>query len=199
MLFFDTMQTEFEAKFFPISKDDFRALLHNVGARLKQQETLMRRVIYQLADKKWLRIRDEGIKTTITIKEIINPTTIDGVREIEITTDDFHKAKQLFDTIGLAATSYQENYRETWELHGAIITIDTWPGLDPMLEIESDSAEQVKEVIKMLGLNEKDALYGAVDTLYYMKHGISVEAFNIIKNIIFDTIEDVLNQLKRNS
>ena len=189
------MKTEFEAKFFPISKDIFRKLLKQNGAHLKQEETLMRRVIYQLADeqlKKWLRVRDEGNKTTITIKEIINPNAIDGVREIEINTDDFQKTRHLFDVMGLTLNSYQENYREVWELDGAIITIDTWPGLDPVLEIESTSAEHVKEIIKMLNLDEGDALYGAVDTLYQMKYGISSHVFNSMRHVSFETIDSML-------
>ncbi|MCL5875225.1 MAG: CYTH domain-containing protein [Candidatus Dependentiae bacterium] len=193
------MKTEFEAKFFPISKNIFRKLLKQNGAYLKQKETLMRRVIYQLADgqlKKWLRVRDEGNKTTITIKEIINPNAIDGVREIEINTDDFQKTRHLFDVMGLTLNSYQENYREVWELDGAIITIDTWPGLDPVLEIESTSAEHVKEIIKMLNLDENDALYGAVDTLYQMKYGISSHVFNSIQHVAFETIDSIMQNIR---
>lgn len=193
------MKTEFEAKFFPISKDIFRKLLKKNSGLMQQKEILMRRVIYQLEDKqskKWLRIRDEGNKTTITIKEIINPNAIDGIREIEINTDDFHKTRHLFEFMGLTLKSYQENYRETWELNGAIITIDTWPGLESVLEIESSSAEHVKEIIKTLNLDEKDALYGAVDTLYQIKHGISPHSFDLIQNFSFDTIDSVLYQFK---
>lgn len=196
------MKTEFEAKFFPISKDIFRKLLKKNGGLLQQKEILMKRVIYQLGDKqlkKWLRVRDEGSKTTITIKEIINPNAIDGIREIEINTDDFQKTRHLFDSMGLTLKSYQENYREIWDLNGAIITIDTWPGLDTILEIESDSAEHVKGIINMLNLDEEDALYGAVDTFYQMKHGISPYKFNSIQNISFDTIDSILHQLKKES
>ncbi len=191
------MKTEFEAKFFPINKDIFRKVLSNAGAKLKQKETRMRRVIYQLGDnsiRKWLRVRDEGQNTTITIKEIVNPTAIDGIREIEIKTDDFIKTCNLFESMGLQLTSYQENDRETWELDNSMITLDTWPGLDPILEIEGDSIDHVKQLIQKLHLDFKDAIFGSIDMLYKDKYGISLHDFNNIKHLSFDTAKQIFGK-----
>lgn len=196
----DHMNTEFEAKFFPINKGIFRKVLAGAGAHLEKPELRMKRTIYELGDsskRKWLRVRDEGDVTKITIKEIIDAQAIDGIREIEIETNDFEKSLKLFDSLGLKIMSYQENDRETWRYLGATITIDTWPGLDPILEIEGDSSEHVQQVVRSLHLDFNDAQFGAIDRLYEQKHGISLHVFNNIKHLSFDTIEATLVGLKK--
>lgn len=193
------MKAEFEAKFFPINKNVFRKVLKDASAQLEIPELRMKRVIYELGNnqsmRKWLRVRDEGSKTTITIKEIINPQTIDGIREVEIVASDFAKSLNLFDSLGLQLMSYQENDRETWKLLGATITIDTWPGLDPILEIEGESAEHVQRVAQNLHLDFNDAQFGAIDRLYEQKYGINLQKFNKIQYLSFDNIHKTLTEL----
>ena len=196
------MKIEFEAKFFPINKAIFRKVLLSVGATLQQKELRMRRVIYELGDgstRKWLRIRDEGQNTTMTTKEIIDPQAIDGIREIELKTDDFKKTWDFYDSLGLQFCSYQENDREIWELDDATITIDTWPGLEPILEIEGESADHVKSVVDKLHLDFEDAHFGAVDKIYYDVYQISTQDLNSIKNLSFDTIQQALHLLRKTS
>ena len=194
------MNNEYEAKFFPINKINMRRTLEELGAKLEVPERRMKRVIFQLGnglEPKWLRIRDEGDKITCTIKEIINPHTIDGVSEIEIIVNDFVKAIELFSCIGLHLLSYQENDRETWSYNGAVLTLDTWPGIDPVLEIEGTSNNHVLTIIEKLGLNSADALFGAIDTLYTKALGVTCQQLNSIKRLSFDTCDATLTACKQ--
>ncbi len=194
------MKIEFEVKFTPINKAIFRKVLLSAGATLQQKELRMRRIIYELGNdsiRKWLRIRDEGAYTTMTIKEIINPHAIDGIREIELKTNDFKKACDFYESLGLNFTSYQENDREIWHLDNSTITIDTWPGLEPILEIEGESIDHVKMIIEKLHLDYQDALFGAIDLIYYNKYGISIQELNSIKHLSFDSFQEALHLINK--
>ena len=39
--------------------------------------------------KKWIRLRTNGVKSTITIKEIINNQVIDGTKELEVEISEY--------------------------------------------------------------------------------------------------------------
>lgn len=65
------------------------------------------------------------------------------------------------------------------------IGFDTWPGLDPFIEIEGNSIDAVKQASKELGLKVKDAYLGSVTNLINEKFGISHEIINTIPEISF--------------
>lgn len=184
----DLMNIEFEAKFYPIDKDLIRTTLQQAGATLIKPEMRMRRVVYKLGaldSHQWLRIRDEGDKVTITFKEVIDES-IEGVREIEIIASSFDDSRKLLSAIGFEPRAYQETDRETWQLNGGMITIDTWPCLEPFLEVEGDSEQHVKDLSHKLGLDYDKAYFGSVEVLYRKKYGITLEELNKIANLTFD-------------
>jgi adenylate cyclase class IV len=76
------------------------------------------------------------------------------------------------DAVGAVKKSYQETLREIWHLGDVEICIDTWPGLNPFVEIESDNEEKVKNVSEKLGFNWSDALFCATDEIYERELGI---------------------------
>lgn len=192
------MKIEFEAKFYPIIKDLVRQKLQGVGAILDQQEFRMRRITYDLGKSKWLRIRDERSKTSITIKEIINEHSIEGVKECEILANDFQKSCDLFENLGFKPTSYQENDREIWHLDNGMITIDTWPGLEPILEIEGESSAHVITLAKKLNLDFNEALFGTVNQMYSKKYNISQTYFNNIPYLSFENVDQIFKRSKVN-
>ena len=84
------MQTEFEAKILEIDVDKVISKLKSLGAR-KVGEKMQKRFVYDFTPKRknsWIRLRTNGEKTTLTIKEIQNEK-IDGTKEIEVSVDDF--------------------------------------------------------------------------------------------------------------
>lgn len=132
------MAKEFEIKFLGISKEAVRAKLQNTGLTCTQEEFLMKRKTFHspnLKQGEWFRVRKEYSKTTMTYK-CIHASEIDGVEEHEVNVSDFDTASEILVKTGLRNTSTQENLREVWRNDEIEVCIDTWPGLNPYIEIE---------------------------------------------------------------
>lgn len=79
------MHTEYEVRVLEIDKEKLITRLENLGAK-KVADFEYKRRVYNFnppTDKKWIRLRTDGRKTTLTIKEI-KSLEIDGTKEIEI-------------------------------------------------------------------------------------------------------------------
>jgi len=72
---------------------------------------------------------------------------------------------------------YQETKRELWILDGAEVTIDEWPFLEPLVEVENDSEENVRLVSEKLGFNWGEAVFGPIGRVYKMKYKIGPSIF----------------------
>lgn len=176
------MDTEFEATFTNIDKNEIRKLLTSIGAKLVRDEYLQRRIVLNLPkgheiEGGWLRIRDEGDKVTLTLK-VVNGNKIEGQKEVCIKIDNFEKAERLLSLIGCKKRAYQESKRELWQLGEVEITIDEWPFLEPYIEIEGQSKESVEEVAYKMGLDFSKALFCSIDRLYALRYNISVDVIN---------------------
>lgn len=176
------MKIEYEATFANVDKDETRKHLENAGAALVKPEFLQKRATYKFpkgheVEGGWLRVRDEGDKITMSLK-IINGEKIEDQKEIELTVDDFDEAKNFLILVGCTQKSYQETRRELWRLDGVDITIDEWPFLEPLVEVEGDSEEAVRSVSEKIGFDYAQAKFCAVGTLYNEKYGISLQRIN---------------------
>lgn len=170
------MKIEYEAKFLNIDKDKIREKLREVGARRIKPEFLQKRFNFHLPgnlreDKTWLRVRNEGDKTTLSLKKV-DGKKIHNQKELCIEISDFETGIKILESIGCEVRMYQETKRETWQIDEVEITIDTWPFLEPFIEIESNSEARVKDVAEKLGMNYKTAVFGPVGKVYKMKYGI---------------------------
>ncbi len=184
------MKIEYEATFLNVDKDDVRKRLKKAGARILRPEFLQRRInlyppIKGLPANSWLRVRDEGNKITLSLKAS-DGDKIHDQKETYIEVNDFDETVEFLETIGCIRKNYQETKRELWELDGAEITIDEWPFLEPFVEVEGKSEEEVKRVSEKLGFNYKDALFCAVTNVYHMKYGIEPDRINIEPKLVFD-------------
>jgi adenylate cyclase class 2 len=135
------MKTEIEVKFLNINLDAMRQKLEEAGATLEQPMRLMRRVLIEQpqhkAEHSFLRIRDQGDKTTLCFKRRSDPEMqrIDDTMEIEVEVGSFDDTVELFKEAGWPYTTYQENKRETWKLGDVEIVIDEWPWIPPQIEM----------------------------------------------------------------
>ena len=184
------MDIEWEATFWPIEKDVVRAQLSNAGAALSYPERLMRRVnLYppdaDYANYAWVRVRDEGEKITLTLNEnkkneqSAAPTeTIEDIKELEVQVNDFDIAHRLMLSIGCRDKNYQETRRELWTIGQTKITIDEWPFLEPLVEIEGGSEEEVRGVAEALGFDWSAARFCTADKLYAEKYGVESKFVN---------------------
>jgi adenylate cyclase, class 2 len=167
-----SMKHEYEATFLAIDVDEVRARLEALGATLALPRTLLTRKIFDsdaLAAGAWVRLRDEGTRTTLTLKRVTNSSTIDGTTEIETVVGDLDSMAEILVTIGLQEVRYQENYREEWRLGHIIFDLDTWPDLPTFLEIEGPDESAVRRAAADLGLDYGQAKFGSVDTIYRLE------------------------------
>jgi adenylate cyclase class IV len=118
-------------------------------------------------------------------------TTQDGnmsdQKETDVIVSDFQKCKQIIELMGFKFSKTQENLRETWELEGAEITIDTWPGLDPYSEIETTSEAEVKRLAEKLGFNwAKKIITPAAEIFAERYHLPLMKTLDMLARISFD-------------
>lgn len=194
------MNIEYEATFININKDEMRKRLKKAGALLVRSEYLQKRIPFHLpkekrSDDKWLRVRDEGDKITLSLK-IIDGNKIEDQKELCLKVDSFDNAVELLKLIGCEPKSYQETKRELWKLDGVEITIDEWPFLEPFVEVEGKSGEEVKKVSEKIGFNYNEALFCGVGKLYQLKYGINPDDINLLKELVFDIKNPFLENKK---
>lgn len=176
------MNIEFEATFTDINKDEMRAKLSSVGAKLIRAEYLQKRFVFTLPKGHeiqggWLRVRDEGDKITMSLK-VVSGNKIEDQKEICLTVNDFNEAVLFLQSIGCIQKAYQESKRELWMLDDVEITIDEWPFLEPFVEIEGKSEKEVEDVSKKLGFDFSKAIFATADKLYVEKYGIEPGVIN---------------------
>ncbi len=184
------METEYEATFENVNKDEIREKLKNVGGVLLRPEYLQKRIPFDLPEgyegkNKFVRVRDEGDKVTMSFKEFLGDK-IEDQKEICIVVDNFDHTVELLEKIGCKRKSYQESKRELWKLEDVEIMIDEWPFLEPFIEIEGKSEESVKKVSEKLGFDYSTALFSSASMLYQRKYNIPDTAINTEPLIIFN-------------
>ena len=184
------MDIEYEATFPNINKDETRAKLKKAGALLIRPEYLQKRIPFHLpkekrSDDAWLRVRDEGDKTTLSLK-VVDGEKIENQKEICLEVNNFEDAVKLLESIGCEPKSYQETKRELWKLDDVEITIDEWPFLEPFVEVEGKTEKEVKEVSEKIGFNFMDALFCEVTKLYKLKYGADAPDIRLVKKLVFD-------------
>lgn len=194
------MKTEYEAKFLDVDVEDVRDRLRQVGAKLEKPMRLMRRVTIEnedlVAKNAYVRIRDEGDRTTMTYKQF-DMLSLDGAKEHEIVVSSFDDAVALLGAAGLPHQSFQESKRETWNWNDVEIVIDEWPWLKPYIEIESSSGERVKDFAEKLGYVWDDAVFGDVMVAYRAEYP-HLSATDTVGRIAEVRFEDPLPDLLRN-
>lgn len=179
------MQTEYEATFIDIDKDEIRKKLKEVGAVLLKPEVLMKRYTFRLPegyDRKgaWARVRDEQDKITMSFKivERGGAVKIDEQKEICLKIDNFDNAVEFLKMLGCSVKAYQESKREIWQIGLTEICLDEWPFLEPFIEVEGQSEKEVKNVAEKLGFDYSKAMFCAVGTIYAQKYGIDEKFIN---------------------
>jgi len=172
------MGNEIEATFYDIDKDEIRAKLKDLGAKLIYPEFLMRRKVYDTGRGSFARVRQEGNGVVMTYKSYTDDTVITGCKEVNVRVDDYDAANLFMQGIGMKLKADQDSYRELWELDGVEITIDTWPWIPTYIEVEGPSEDAVWAVSGKLGYSKEDAHFGSVDRVYNHYYGVDMDIVN---------------------
>ena len=196
------METEIEAKWLDIDVDAMRAKLKAAGAKRKAPERLMVRKNFDYEDKRlekiggWIRVRNEGDKVTMSYKQLYD-RTLHGTKEVSLTVNDFDSACNFLEVIGLPANNYQETKRESWELDGGDIELDTWPWIPTFMEIEAKDEAGLRAVAEKLGLDFAKAMHGSVETAYQDKYDVTEEEIDNWPQIRFIPVPDWLEAKRK--
>lgn len=184
------MKNEFEAKFVNVDKEDVRKRLLHARFTLDTPEYLMRRQTFDLSHifpgkSKWARVRQEADRVTMSIKEVRGEGIGDNY-EIELTVDGFDRACSFLSECSMVPQSLQENKREVWSRDGVEVSIDTWPSLEPFVEVEAQTEDVVRSVSEELGFTFSDALFGSIDMIYEKLLDIPSKTIITSPKITFD-------------
>jgi adenylate cyclase class 2 len=198
------MQAEIEIRFFGVDYEELRQKLLEAGARQAYPMRAMRRVIIDYPDQhlqhgvdgawSFVRLRDEGGRALLTYKQIAKSENHD-THEIETEVSSYENTIALFEKIGLAVISEQHTKREVWRMGGCEISLDEWPWLPPMVEIEGPNDEALQAVVESLGLNGQETINGNVVNAYRKVYpGMTEE--DSIRDIPLLTFEEMPQWLK---
>ena len=166
---------EVEVKFLNIDPVEIENKLNSLGAK-NIFNRLYRRRLFDNPDQKlnsrgaYVILRDEGDKITLCFKQRLgigqNGENDKGMEEIEVIVSDFENTANIFLNIGFIEKFYEENRRVRFELQDLEFDIDYWPLINPYLEIEAKSWENVDKAVNLLGLNKTDQKIFTTNQVY---------------------------------
>lgn len=183
------MASEYETQVLEINAAEIISKLRKLGAK-EEEETLQKRWVFEIhpfgtdssGKEDWIRLRENKGKATITYKNK-SGTGVDETEEIEFGVSDFDKAYEVLSKLeGFKGKFYQETKRHKFVLNGTEYTIDSWPKIPVLLEIEGESKEKVEEGLKLLSLTGKDVGHMGMIKIYN-KYGLDLHSF---KELRFD-------------
>lgn len=181
------MGLEFETQILDINKDETIERLRKLGAE-ETPEAFQKRWIFDIECLnaknpglgKWVRLRQNNGRNMLTYKNRFG-TGISETEEIEVEVGDFDKTAEIFSKLsGFIGKFYQENKRHLFKYDGIEFSIDSWPMIPTFLEIESNSEEKVRQGLKLLDLEGKDAGHIGILSIY-KKYNIDLHSFPTLK------------------
>lgn len=173
------MKHEYEATFLNVDVEALQAKLTELGATRTLPRTLLTRKIFEndaLDNGQWIRLRNEGARSTLTLKQVTDATSIEGTKETETEVGDLHAMAGILRQIGLREVRYQENFREEWRWGEVAFDFDTWPDLPTFVEVEGPDEASVRQAAAALDLNYGEARFGSVDEIYKSEAGRDILA-----------------------
>ena len=171
------MKSEYEITVLDIDVMEIKKKLLEMGA-VKEGDFFQKRNIYNFHEEyrgRFIRLRTNGTKTTLTIKD-------KSEKELEVKVSDFEKTDEILKMLGYEHSMYQENKRTIYRLGDIEFDIDSWPMIPTYLEIEGKSKEQVEEMIEKLEI-DKDKLSLDKVSEIYKRYGIDIHNYKNLKFI----------------
>ncbi len=162
------MKNEYEIAALDIDKKEILKKLEQLGATF-DSENYQKRFTYNIDTEfkgRFIRLRTNGTKTTLAIKDKSAPKEIGSVKELEFEVQDFYLANEFLETLGYRHTLYQENKKTIYKLNNVEISIDEWPMIPPYIEIEGQSKKAVEQMIDILQIDKSKLTLAKVSEIY---------------------------------
>lgn len=144
---------------------------------------------YGINPNKWIRLRKNGEKASITVKHILGRKTlrsgvrvhdINNVLEFEIQIDSFETAKTLLEQMGYYHKNYQEKRRIQYTYNSLEIVMDSWPHIPPYIEIEGKNEDDIFNLLSKLGYKKEDTVSMNTDDVYTY-YGLDMYSYKELK------------------
>jgi len=184
---------EFEYRYIDYSKIN---VINNLKANggIKKGIYLFKVMVFSHPNKKtnsYIRVRDEGYRTTLTYK--IYKGKFPDEQEIQI--DCFETGVKILQGLGCKKKYYYEKIREIWNLDKfeSEIVFDTNPGRIDIMEIESNNLVSLNSCAQALGLANTPHNNFVDDNLYTQHFGINLS--KKIADLTFKIMSKVLKPL----
>ena len=181
------MNKEIETQILDVNPKDIIAKLRKLDAK-EYPEVLQKRWVFNIKEGtkdtistgRWIRLRQVGKYNTITYKNKKGSGTSE-TEEIEVQVDNFDDAAKILQQIpGFSGIYYQENKRKKLTLKSIEFTLDSWPMIPTYLEIEAKNEKSLKEGLKLLSLEGKDAGHIGTNAIY-QKYGLNIHSYKEVK------------------
>lgn len=176
------MENEYEVTVLDINVKEIENKLIELGA-VKEGDYFQKRKLYNFHEEyrgRFIRLRTNGVNTTLTIKDKSAKKDIGSVKELEVEVSDFEKTNQIMNMLGYEHSMYQENKRTIYRLGDIEFDIDTWPMIPTYLEIEGKNKEQVEKIIEKLNVDKKKLSLDKVSEIY-KKYGLDIHEYKELK------------------
>jgi adenylate cyclase class 2 len=170
---------EIETKILEVDVEDIKNKLNSLGAKMTQDIRLFvdwyRVPEAEEGKHPWyLRVRKTSAGTSEiswkSLEKFVGNTRQSD--EINIDVSNFEKAKALLEAIGLKHYAHQDKDRTSFSFKDWNFDLDRYPDMPPYLEIEGTSEEHVGEAIKLLDLENHQALSQGETKLIRERYGL---------------------------
>lgn len=178
------MKEEFEVRVLEVDYETCKKKLEELGSE-KIGSYYQRRYVYDFHPEvkgRWIRLRTDGEKTTLAIKDIRKNQKIGDVQELEFSVSDFDKASLFLEALGYPFRAYQENRRELYKLGEVEFAFDKWPFIPMYMEIEGPNQKSVEDALQQLGITEYTLLN--TESIYKEVYGIDINQYKELKEEI---------------
>ncbi len=143
---------EIEVKILEVDRDKIISRLNECGAQ-KIFEGTLHSIYLETSKGKVLRLRRKGDKTILTLKVKKEDAEFKVNTEYEIEVDNFEETRRIFRHLGYTEKREDNKKRISYVLKNSVVEIDEFPGIPPFLEIESESKEEIKKIVALLGFS----------------------------------------------
>lgn len=197
------MEVEYEGRILDVNPAEIRDKARALGGHMKAPLTIYRRSVFKLCDvaRGFVRVRDEGTKTTMTVKLFKNPNFPE---EYELSVKDSFESGQAFlRALNLTEKAYHETIREKWFIPRKLgstselceLTIDYIPGLPAYSEIECKSQGDLRRACKLLGVKYGDLVFGGYGNVFTHYYGMAAKDINdSIPRLTFQNVEKEIGE-----
>lgn len=167
------MHREIEAKILNVNPEEVQQKLRDLGATF-ERELDLEQVIWWVPDEQRSSIRvrkssDGAIR--LTMKRHAEGL---GYYEWESDISDYENTVTIIDAL-VPHSNLRIEYahrRQDWRLEGALINLDWFPKLAPLIEIEAESEEKVRTIAGKLGFSLSQLVNKGVVSLLYEELGL---------------------------